>query len=280
MSLAALPSASSAASSASSRALRALVALAEALGSPGPPLEAAVAEAEEAAAAAEAALEGLEAALAEALTHTAELRPPRGLEAQGLYRALRDMAAAHVRELEREMGRNARHRRLLGVLRNAAVGLLLLCAPLLSVDAVREALGVTQESHVVPCLATVTAVCQVALWGAEKSEAHLAAAAEEQRRQTARYGRMAQSAAADAAEAAEATGAIGAASAARETLEEVSTQLRLLAAAVARDLQADRGFPGSARALGNAVTALGTVLKDQEGTQRLARALQGLSGDE
>ena len=73
---------------------------------------------------------------------------------------------------------------------------------------------------------------------------------------------------------------IGAASAARETLEEVSTQLRLLAAAVARDLQADRGFPGSARALGNAVTALGTVLKDQEGTQRLARALQGLSGDE
>ena len=129
MSLAALPSASSSASLASSRALRALVRLAEALGTPDS-LAAALAEAKEAAAEAEEALEGLETALAVALTHTAQLPSPRGLEAQGMYRALRDMAAAHVRELEREMGRNLRRRRLLGVLRNVAVGLLLLCAPL------------------------------------------------------------------------------------------------------------------------------------------------------
>ena len=152
--------------------------------------------------------------------------------------------------------------------------------PAVSLDAVREALGVTQESHVVPCLATVTAVCQVALWGAERSEGHLAAAAEDQRRQAARYGRMAQNVANAAAEATEAAGAIGAANAVRETLEEVSNQLRLLANAVARDVEAARGFTGSGRVLGNAVKALGAVLKDEEGTQRLARALQGLRGEE
>ncbi|XP_031466447.1 uncharacterized protein LOC116240261 [Phasianus colchicus] len=279
MSLSALPSASSSAVLASSRALRALVQLAEALGKPEA-LAAEVAKAQEAAAEAEAALEGLEAALAAALSHSAQLPAARGLEAQGIYRALRDMAAAHARELEREVGRNLRRRRLLGVLRNVAVGLLLLCAPLLSLDVVREALGVTQESHVVPCLATVTAVCQVALWSAERSEGHLVEAAEQQRRQAVRYGRMAQNAANAAAEATEAAGAIGAANAVRETLEEVSNQLRLLANAVARDVEAAHGFTGSARALGNAVTALGAVLKDEEGTQRLARALQGLSGEE
>ena len=152
--------------------------------------------------------------------------------------------------------------------------------PAVSLDAVREALGVTQESHVVPCLATVTAVCQVALWGAERSEGHLAAAAEDQRRQAARYGRMAQNVANAAAEATEAAGAIGAANAVRETLEEVSNQLRLLANAVTRDVEAARGFTGSGRVLGNAVKALGAVLKDEEGTQRLARALQGLRGEE
>lgn len=42
------------------------------------------------------------------------------------------------------------------------------------VDMMWDVLRVTQESHLVPCLAIVIKLCQVALWAVEKSGGHLA----------------------------------------------------------------------------------------------------------
>ncbi|XP_035169322.1 uncharacterized protein LOC118158747 [Oxyura jamaicensis] len=268
-----LAEAMAAASAATSRALRALLGVAEALGTPAA-VPAARDEAEEAAAEAEDALKGLDAALAAALSATAVAAP--GLEARGIYRALEAVASAGVRELEREQKRNRRQRKLLGVLRNVALGLLLLGTPLLSFDALREALGVTQESHLVPCLATVTLLCQVAAWAADRSGHHLATAVEQQRHQATRYRRLGHAAATDVTSVTEATRA---ASVAQGTLEEVANHLRDLVEAVEQDLAEAQGFPDSTRALGTAVVALGTVIQDEEGMRRLARALQALPGE-
>jgi len=149
-----------------------------------------------------------------------------------------------------------------------------------SLDAVRAALGVTQESHLVPCLATVALLCQVALWGAGTSKRHLATAAARQRHQALRYRRLARATAAAATEATEAAEATAAANATLGVLEEVTGHLRALVDAVTQDLEVARGFPASARALGDAVVALGTTMGDKEGTQRLAQALEALPGDE
>ncbi|XP_035427863.1 uncharacterized protein LOC118261238 [Cygnus atratus] len=266
MTSAQLASALEVALAATSRALQALVALAEALETPAA-VPAARDEAEEVAAEAEEALKGLDAALAAALTATAVATP--GLEARGMYRALEALSNAGVQELQREQKRNRRQRKLLGVLRNVALGLLLLCTPLLAFDAVREALGVTQESHLVPCLATVLLLCQVAMWAADRSGHHLATAVEQQRHRATRYRQLGH--AAD-----DVTEATRAASAAQGTLEEVANHLRLLVEAVEQDLTEAQGFPASTRALGTAVVALGTTIQDEEGTRRLARALQAL----
>lgn len=265
-----LASALEVASAATSRALQALVALAEALGMPAA-VPAARDEAEEAAAEAEEALKGLDAALAAALTAKAVATP--GLEARGIYRVLEALSNAGVQELEREQKRNRRQRKLLVVLRNFALGLLLLCTPLLSLDAVREALGVTQESHLVSCLATVLLLCQVAMWATDRSGHHLAAAIERQRHQATRYRHLGHAAVTDVTEATRA------ASVAQGMLEEVANHLHDLVEAVERDLMEARGFPDSTRALGTAVVALGTVIQDEEGARRLARALQALPGE-
>lgn len=150
----------------------------------------------------------------------------------------------------------------------------------MSLDVVREALGVTQESHLVPALATVALVCQVALWGAGTSKHHLATAAGHQRHQAIRYRRLACDAAAATAATTEATKAIAAANGTLEQLEEVAGHLRSLVDAVTEDLEVAQGFPASAQALGDAVVALGTAMEDKEGAQRLARALEALPGDE
>lgn len=145
---------------------------------------------------------------------------------------------------------------------------------------VREALGVTQESHIVPCLATVALVCQVALWGVGTSKRHLATAASHQRHQALRYRRLARDTTAATAATTEAAEAITEANATLGMLEEVVGHLRTLVDAVTQDLEMAQGFPASARALGDTVVALGTVMGDKEGTERLARALEALPGDE
>ncbi|KAM6364634.1 uncharacterized protein J5M81_015455 [Pluvialis apricaria] len=265
---------------ASRQALQALAGLAEALGTPGT-VAAALASAEAALASAEAALAGLEAALVAAVAVAAVLATPTpGMDAEGLYRALGAAADAGAAELERELSRNRRRRWGLWVVRNVAVVLMLFCAPLLSLDVVREALGVTQESHLIPCLGVVALVCQVALWGAGTSKRHLATAASHQRHQALRYRRLARDTAAATAATTEATEAIAAANATLGMLEEVVGHLKTLVDAVTQDLEMARGFPASARALGDAVVALGTVMGDKEGTERLARALEALPGDE
>lgn len=262
-----LSSAVDTAVAATSRGLEALVGLANALEKPEKMLKAQE-EAEEAAAEAEEALKRLDDALAAMLTAKAVAEP--GLEARGIYWALEALTNARVKELEREQKRNRRQKKLLVVLRNIALGLLLLCTPLLSFDAVRGVLGVTQESHLVPCLATVLLLCQVAAWATERSGHHLATALDQQRHQLARYRHLARATRPDV------TQATRAASVAQGTLEEVADQLRRLLGALEDDLQEARGFPATTRALGTAVVALGTVTLDEEGTRRLAQALRAL----
>ncbi|XP_075594536.1 uncharacterized protein LOC142598933 [Balearica regulorum gibbericeps] len=275
-----LSSAVASSTAASGRALRALSVLAEALGTPEMvALE--LAEAKAVLAEAEAALVGLEKALETALAETAPMMPTTpGLNVESLYQALGAAAKAGASELERELRRNRRRRWGLWVVQIITLVLMLLCAPLLSLDVVREVLGVTQETHLVPCLATIALLCQVALWGAGISKRHLATAASHQRHQALRYRRLARDAAAAAAAATEASEAIAAANVTLGMLEEVTTHLRSLVDAVTQDLEVAQGFPASARALGDAVVALGTVMGDKEGTQRLAQALEALPGDE
>lgn len=153
------------------------------------------------------------------------------------------------------------------------------CPPV-SLDAVRESLGVTQECHLVPCLATVTLLCQGALWALGTSRRHLVTAAGHQRHQALRYRRLARATAATTVAAAEATAEATAATATLGTLEEVTGHLRDLVAAVTEDLEVARGFPASTALLGDIVVALGTALGDEEGARRLERAAQALPGDE
>ncbi|XP_014813728.1 PREDICTED: uncharacterized protein LOC106897549 [Calidris pugnax] len=262
---------------ASRRALAVLAGLAEALGTPRA-VASVLAEAKAVLAEVEAALAGLEAALVAAMASAATATPE--LSAEGLYRALAAVAEGSAAELERELRRNHRHCWGLRLGRTVALVLILLCAPLLSLDVVREALGVTQESHLVPSLATVVLFCQVALWGAGTSKRHLATAARHQRHQALRYHHLARDAAAATAATTEATEAIAAANVTLGTLEEVAGHLRNLVDAVTQDLEMGQGFPASARALGDAVVALGTAMGDKEGTERLARALEVLPEDE
>ncbi|XP_042649961.1 uncharacterized protein LOC122153607 [Tyto alba] len=268
------------ATAAAGQTLQALVRLAEALGTPGT-VTAALAEAKAALAEAEVAVARLEAALRAAMGKAAAMEVPTpGLDAEDLYRKLGVFARTSGAELEQELRRNRRRRWWLCVARNVALALLLVCTPLLSLDAVREVLGVTQESQLVPCLATVTLICQAALWGAGTSKRHLAAAVRRYRQQELRYNRLARASAAATAATAEATEAIAAANVTLGMLEEVAGQLRTLVDAVTEDLEMARGFPASARALGDAVVALGTVMGDKEGTQKLERVLEALPGDE
>ncbi|XP_075346736.1 uncharacterized protein LOC142404167 [Mycteria americana] len=275
-----LSSAVASATAASEQTLQALVGLAESLATPGT-VAGALAEAKAALAEAEAALAGLEAALVAALAAAAATEMPTpGLNTEGLYRALGAAADAGASELERELSRNRRRRWGLSVGRTIALVLMLLCAPLLSLDAVRETVGVTQESHIVPCLATIVLVCQVALWGARTSKHHLATAARHQRHQALRYRRLARDAAAATAATAEAAEAIAASNATVGMLEDVTGHLRTLVDNVTEDLEIGQGFPAAARALGDAVVALGMAMGDKEGTRRLAQALEALPGDE
>ncbi|XP_037227976.1 uncharacterized protein LOC119140579 [Falco rusticolus] len=267
------------ATEASGRALQALTRLAEALGTPET-VPAVLEEVKMVLAEVETALARLNAALVAALEVAAVTEMPPGLNVEGLYRALGAAADANASELERELSQNRRRRRGLWVTRSVAFVLMLVCAPLLSLDVVREALGVTQECHLVPCLATVTLVCQVALWGAGTSQRHLATAASHQRQQATRYRRLAWDTAAATAATGQATQAIAAARVTLGTSEEVAAHLKSLVDSVTEDLEMARGFPTSARALGDIVVALGTAMEDKEGTQRLARVLEALPGDE
>ncbi|XP_054039781.1 uncharacterized protein LOC128901678 [Rissa tridactyla] len=263
---------------ASRQALQALVGLAEALGTPGTVVTAAaLAEAKAALEEAEAALAGLEAALVAAMAATAATPTP-GLDAEGLYRALAVAADASAKELEQELRRNRRRRWGLWLVRTVTLVLMLLCVPLLSLDVVREALGVTQESHLVPSLATVALVCQVALWGTGTSKRHLATAASHQRHQAHRYRRLAWDTAAAAAATTEATKAIADANVTLGMLEEVTDHLRTLVDAVTQDLEMGQGFPASARALGGHRGGLGDSHGGQGGDGEVGPGAGGSAG--
>ncbi|CAM9138183.1 unnamed protein product [Bubo scandiacus] len=258
------------------RAMGALVGLAEALGTPGMVTKA-LAEAKAVLEDAEEARERLNTVLVETMAAAAPVIPTPGVNAEGVYGALGALAAARAAELERELRQNRRRRRVLRVVRDVTIVLMLLCTPLLSLDVVREALGLTQENELVTSLATVIITCQAALYGTETAERHLATAISHQRQQADRYRHRARAIAAVTKATTEATTAFNDT---LGTLEEVTRQLRTLVDAVTQDLEMAQGFPASAQALGDIVMALATEMGDKEGTQRLARAREALPGDE
>lgn len=264
-----------AAAAASDQAVTALAELAEALGAPDPQdtVTEALVLAEEGLEVAEAARDALEEALVAAVAAAA---PAPGPVARGMYKALEAAATARRSRLEQELRRNRCLHRGLRMGRAAALTLMVFCGILLSLDAVRELLGMTQENHFVTCLATIAIMCQAALLGLATSQRHLAAAASLQDQQAKRFLRLAR------ATTPEGTGeATAAASAALGLLQEVSGHLRSLVAAVKQDLEVAGGrFPASTNALGDTVMALGTTVGDKEGMQRLARALEALPRDE
>ncbi|XP_056366268.1 uncharacterized protein LOC130262812 [Oenanthe melanoleuca] len=267
------------ASTARHRALEALRALAEALGTPSS-VPSALARAEEELARARGALEELRAAR-KAELGPAVARGELGDEDEEELRRVAAVAEEAAAVLQREEERARRGQRWLWAGHGLAVGLMVLCGAVLSLDAARAALGVSQDSHLLLALAAVAVSCRVALQALATSRRHLSAAAREHRATAQRLRQRARRAATARASSG-ATAATGAASAAvLARLEEVTHHLGTLVAAVRRDTAVtpwgtwQQEFRETRRALGDIVVALGTP---EEGHEELARQLEGALG--
>ncbi|XP_074666668.1 uncharacterized protein LOC141917392 [Strix aluco] len=228
------------------RAMGALVGLAEALGTPGLVTKA-LAEAKAVLEDAEEARERLNTVLVETMAAAAPVIPTPGVNAEGVYGALEALATARAAELERELRQNRRRRRVLRVIRDVAIVLMLVCTPLLSLDVVREALGVTQENELVTSLATIIVTARRPCTARRQPSVTwpLPSATNVNKLTATRH--RARAIAAVTKATAEATTAF---SDTLGTLEEVTRQLRTLVDAVTQDLEMDQGFPASAQALG------------------------------
>ncbi|XP_053823884.1 uncharacterized protein LOC128801781 [Vidua chalybeata] len=265
------------------RALAALVALAEALGTPDS-VPVALAEAEATLGQAWEALRGLEKAQ-EAAVAPAVALGTLGDEDEQRLRQLGAVAEAAAAALEREERRARRCQRWLRAGHGLAVGLMVLCGGVLSLDSARAALGVAEDNHLLLALAAVAVSCEVAWRGLGTSRRHLATAAGHQRDMAVRLRDRARRVAAARASA-EATAATNEAIAdVLGQLEEVTLALGRLVAAVTRDREVTpwgtqgQGFPSAARVLGDIVVALGTSGEGhEEVTQRLEVAQGALAG--
>ncbi|KAM4879892.1 uncharacterized protein FYW23_014550 [Sylvia borin] len=261
------------------RALEALVALAETLGTPGS-VPAALEQAKAVLGQARVALRGLEVAQ-EATVAPAVALGTLGDEDPERLRLLGAMAEAAATALEREEQRARRCQRWLRAGHGLAVGLMVLCAAVLSLDSARAALGVAEDSHLLLALAAVAASCEVARRGLGTSRRHLATAAGHQRGMAQRLRHRARRvvAARASAEAAAATNETTAAVLGR--LEEVTQALETLVVAVTQDREVTpwgpwgHGFPNAAWALEDISAALGTSGEEHEEAARRLEAAQG-----
>ncbi|XP_064499845.1 caskin-1-like, partial [Pseudopipra pipra] len=264
------------------RALQALVALSEALAEPES-LDSALAEAGKALEEAEGVLGQLRGVLDAQLAAAAPATAPD--EDPGLFRALAALAQAAADDTQRELDGIRLRRRLFQAGQGLVVALLVVISPIMSLDWARQALGVSPEGHLVPLLAALAALCEVALRSLAASRRHLAEARGHQRRLALRHRARADhiAAARAALEAARATG--GHVAAALAGLGQVATHLRDLVAAVARDAGVARllgtrpaTFPESRRVLGDIAVALGTSGGDgevEEVRRRLGEVAEG-----
>ncbi|TRZ09716.1 hypothetical protein HGM15179_017400 [Zosterops borbonicus] len=261
------------------QALMALAALAEALGTPGS-IPTVLDQAKAVLGQAQVALRGLEVAR-EATVSPAVALGTLGDEDPERLRLLGAVAEAAAAALEREERRARRCQRWLRAGHGLAVGLMVLCAAVLSLDSARAALGVAEDSHLLLALAAVAVSCEVARRSLGTSRRHLATAAGNQRDMAQRLRHRARrvEAARASAEAAAATNEATAAVLGR--LEEVTQALETLVAAVTQDREVTpwgtrgQGFPNAARALGDIAVALGTSGEEHEEVVRRLEVAQG-----
>nr|XP_041568600.1 uncharacterized protein LOC115493094 [Taeniopygia guttata] len=265
------------------RALVALVALAEALGTPDS-VPAALAEAEAALGQAQEAQRGLERAQ-EAAVAPAVALGTLGDEDEQWLRQLGAVAKAAAAALEREERRARRCQRWLQAGHGLAVGLMVLCGAVLSLDSARAALGVSEDSHLLLALAAVAVSCEVAWRGLGTSRRHLATAASHQRDMALRLRDRARRVAAARASAEAAAATNEATADVLGRLEEVTQALGTLVTAVTQDREVTpwgtqgQGFPRAARALGDILVGLGTLREGhEEVTLRLEAAQRALVG--
>ncbi|XP_064262004.1 uncharacterized protein LOC135291674 [Passer domesticus] len=276
----ALPPEVATAEAARHRALAALVALAEALGTPDS-VPVALAEAEAALRQAQGALKGLEAAR-EAAVAPAVALGTLGDEDEQRLRHLVAKAEEAAAALGREEGRARQWQRWLRAWHGVTMGLMVLCAAVLSLDSARTALGVTDDGHLLLALTVVAVSCEVALRGLGTSRRHLANAAGHQRDMALRLHDRAQQVAANRASAEAATATNRATADALGQLEKVTRALKELVEAVNQDREETpwgtrrQGFPSAAKELGRIVGRWREV--DKEVAQRLEAAHRGLVG--
>ncbi|XP_064255506.1 uncharacterized protein LOC135286323 [Passer domesticus] len=207
-----------------------------------------------------------------------------GDEDEQRLRRLRTMAEAAAAALGREEGRHGSGSAGCGLGTGVTMGLMVLCAAVLSLDSARSALGVAEDSHLLLALTVVAVSCEVAWRGLETSRRHLATAAGHQQDMALRLRDRARRVAATRASA-EATAATNEATAdVLGRLEEATLNLGKLVAAVTRDREVTpwgtrrQGFPSAARELGDIVVALGTSGEEQEVVRRLEVAQGALAG--
>ncbi|XP_063281045.1 uncharacterized protein LOC134565400 isoform X2 [Prinia subflava] len=191
------------------------------------------------------------------------------------------VAEAAAAALEREERRARWCQLWLRAGHGLAVGLMVLCAAVLSLDSARAALGVAEDGHLLLALAAVALSCEVARRGLGTSRHHLATTAGHQRDMARRLRDRARRvvAARASAEAAAATNEGTAAVLGR--LEEVTLALETLVAAVTRDREVTpwgtrgQGFPNATRVLGDIAATLGT---SGEGHEEVVRRLEVAQG--
>lgn len=261
------------------RAVRALVTLAEALGTPDN-VRNALSSAEATLSEAQGTVQKLEEVLAESL----ESSGPLGDEDEEWLRRVGDVAEAAAREYEREQERLRKCQHWLRAGQSVAMGLMVLCAAVLSLDSARAALGVSEAGGLQLSLGAVGVFCEVALRGLGTSQRHLATVASEQRK-------MAQSLRDRARQVAIARATTQARKNAAKTINDVlgrlydvTNALKELVTAVTEDMKGTpgqawvQGFPNAVQALGFAVLALGTSGDGDEVARRLEVAQATLMG--
>ncbi|TRZ08580.1 hypothetical protein HGM15179_018528 [Zosterops borbonicus] len=253
----------------------ALVALAEALVAPGS-IPTVLDQAKAVLGQAQVALKGLEVARKALVAPAVALGTLGDEDPEWLqkYGASFEAAAAAL-ECEERRARRCQRRFRTG--HELAMGMMVLCAAVLSLDSVRAALGVAEDSHLLLALATVVVSCQVAWQGLGTSRRHLATAADNQRDVAQRLRHRAGLAvkAKDNAKSAMATNE--ATAAVLGQLEKVTLALETLVAAVTQDREVTpwgtqgQGFPNAAQALEDILVDL---RESGQGHGEMARRLE------
>ncbi|KAF4792257.1 hypothetical protein TURU_123066 [Turdus rufiventris] len=144
-----------------------------------------------------------------------------------------------AKELEEQKEQAKQCQKWLQIGHGVTLGLMVLCGFVLSLDAVRTALGMAEDSHLLLALGTVAVSCQVAAQALGTSQRHLGDTAREHRDTTQRLRDRARRVATARDNARVAAAARGDIASALRSLSEVTEWLRMLVAAVNEDLETE-----------------------------------------